>query len=56
MANNTATWQALIHIGFTQAAAQAIVDEQGINSLGIKSHICMYEQLLTLLLKYEEMK
>jgi ribosomal protein S13 len=34
MANNTATRQALIHIGFTQAAAQAIVDEQGIDSLG----------------------
>ncbi len=32
MANNAATRQALIHIGFRQAAAQAILDEQGIDN------------------------
>jgi ribosomal protein S13 len=33
MADNAATRQALIRIGFTQDAAQAIVEDQGIDSL-----------------------
>jgi hypothetical protein len=33
MANNAAMRQVLIHIGSMQAAAQAIVDKKGINSM-----------------------